>query len=59
MRTVEILSDFDGYPDGVAKRAFRTGDRPELADDYAELLVAKGLARDPDQAPAKRKTSKA
>ena len=43
MKTVEILSSFTGYPNGK-KRRFVTGEKPELANDYADLLVGKDLA---------------
>lgn len=46
MKTVTILSDFSSYPNGKDERAFRAGDEPELSNEHAELLIAKGLARE-------------
>jgi hypothetical protein len=43
MKTVTILANFDGYPHGK-KRSFVAGEKPELPDAYADLLVGKGLA---------------
>lgn len=46
MKTITILSDFSSYPNGKDERAFRAGDEPELSNEHAELLIAKGLARE-------------
>lgn len=46
MKTVKILSDFSSYPNGKDERAFRTGDEPELSNEHADLLIAKGLAKE-------------
>lgn len=46
MKTVEITEDFDGYPTGKDERRFTAGERPELSNAYADLLIAKGLARE-------------
>ncbi|MBA9070693.1 hypothetical protein FHR71_004463 [Methylobacterium sp. RAS18] len=46
MKTVEILSTFDGYPTGKEERRFTTGEQPELSNEYAALLIAKGLAKE-------------
>lgn len=46
MRVVEILGDFDGYPDGV-KTTFRVGETSNLPSDYADMLIEKGLAKQP------------
>ncbi|KQT13993.1 hypothetical protein ASG40_19395 [Methylobacterium sp. Leaf399] len=46
MKTVTILSDFSGYPNGKDERVFAKGDEPELSNEYADLLVSKGLARE-------------
>ena len=52
MRDIQILTGFTGYPNGK-KRAFSPGVE-HLADDYADLLVAKGLAKEiPTKAAAK------
>lgn len=56
MKTVEITSDFSGYPNGKDERRFAQGEEPELSNDFAELLIKKGLAREPKPAtkpPAK------
>ncbi len=39
-----ITADFTGYPDGK-KTGFKEGDTPDLDEDFANLLVTKGLAR--------------
>lgn len=49
MKTVTILETFDGYPAGE-KRRFVAGETPGLEDAYADLLIAKGLAADPNKA---------
>lgn len=46
MKTVEIVRTFDGYPTGKDERRFTVGERPELSNEYAALLIAKGLARE-------------
>lgn len=46
MKTVKILSDFSSYPNGKDERAFRAGDEPELSNEHADLLIAKGLAKE-------------
>lgn len=43
MKTVRILEGFHAYPNGK-RREFAAGDEPELANDFADLLVGKGLA---------------
>lgn len=54
MKTVTILSDFDGYPDGE-KRRFVTGGTPTLDAAYADLLIGKGMAVEaPAPAPTER-----
>lgn len=55
---IEITGRFDGYPDGKARRAFSPGERPaDLPPGYAEMLVAKGLAKpiEDDAAPKRRR----
>ena len=53
MKTVTILDTFDGYPDDE-KRRFVVGETPSLDDDYADLLIDKGLAEAPPKsAPLK------
>ena len=47
MRTVEILQDFTGYPDGETEQAFKAKETPSLEDAYAALLIEKGHARAP------------
>jgi hypothetical protein len=51
MKTVRIEATFDGYPTGQ-RRTFTAGDTVELADDYADRVVGKGLAREVTPAPA-------
>lgn len=57
MKTVEITSDFAGYPNGKTRRDFTTGEEPDLANDYADMLIGKGLARE-DGAAAQAKPAK-
>lgn len=57
MKTVTILANFDGYPHGK-KRSFTAGERPQLPDTYADLLVDKGLAA-PKSAKSKPSTAAA
>lgn len=45
MKTVKILETFDGYPNGK-RRTFVSGTEIEIAGDYADLIVAKGHARE-------------
>ncbi|MGQ4273396.1 hypothetical protein [Terrihabitans sp. B22-R8] len=45
MKTVHILEPFTGYPSGK-KRAFAKGEEPELPNDFADLIVKKGHARE-------------
>jgi hypothetical protein len=60
MKTVHILEPFTGYPSGK-KRAFTKGEEPEMANDYADLIVKKGHAREitPDPAPAPARKAEA
>ncbi|MDR7036110.1 hypothetical protein J2X36_000846 [Methylobacterium sp. BE186] len=52
MKTVRITADFDSYPNGKDRRTFTKGEEPELSNEHADLLIAKGLAE--DLAPAAR-----
>ena len=45
MKTVHITEPFTGYPNGKDKRDFAVGEEPELSNEYADLIVGKGLAR--------------
>lgn len=58
MKTIHITEGFTGYPNGKDKREFAVGEEPELANDYAELILGKGLARELP-APAEHKTTPA
>ncbi|CAN2532532.1 hypothetical+protein [Methylocapsa aurea] len=51
-KPVEILTTFHGDPEnsGHATHLFSAGDTPNLSDEYADLLVAKGLASLPGTA---------
>lgn len=57
MKSVVITQGFTGYPAGQ-KRHFSIGDEPVLADDYADLIIGKGLASEPAKTtpPAKAKS---
>jgi hypothetical protein len=46
MKTVHILEPFTGYPNGKSKRDFAKGEEPELSNEYADLVIAKGHARE-------------
>jgi hypothetical protein len=48
MKTVHILEDFTGYPNGKDERHFAKGEQPdpELSNEFADLIVAKGHARE-------------
>lgn len=62
MRTVKIIDDFDGYPSGK-RRTFTAGQEVEVPNDFADLIVGKGLAKEiepkadepPEEKPAGRK----
>lgn len=58
MRTVHILEDFTGYPSGV-KTSFAKGAEPSVPDAFADLIVAKGHARDKVSPPPAKPSSKA
>jgi len=53
MKTVHITEPFAGYPNGK-KREFTKGEELELSNDYADLIVGKGLGREMS-APAEAK----
>lgn len=58
MKSVEITVGFTGYPSGK-KRHFAKGETPELANDYADLIVGKGLAREkPDHSATPKPSGK-
>lgn len=58
MKSVEITVGFTGYPNGK-KRQFAPGETPELANDYADLIIGKDLAREkPDQSPTPTPSNK-
>ncbi len=47
-KAIEIVADFTGYPDDTdaSRRSFKAGETPDdLPDAFADLLIAKGLAR--------------
>ena len=48
MKTLQFTDTFDAFPDGTdaSKTTFQAGDSLPLEDDFAELLIAKGLAVD-------------
>ena len=50
MKTVRITESFTGYPAGK-KRDFTAGEEVELANDFADIIVGKGHARE-IEAPA-------
>jgi ribosomal protein L9 len=45
MKSVEIIDTFDGYP-ASKKVSFTKGEIVEVSDSYADILVAKGLAKE-------------
>lgn len=53
MKTVVIIEDFTGYPSGK-KTAFVKGTEPSVPDTFADLIIAKGHAREKvSEKPAK------
>lgn len=46
MKTIHITEAFAGYPNGKNKRDFAVGEEPELSNEYADLIVGKGLGRE-------------
>ncbi|MBN8958582.1 MAG: hypothetical protein J0H17_18755 [Rhizobiales bacterium] len=51
MRLIVPKENFDGYPDG--KRAsFAAGVAVEVPDDFADLVIAKGQAKEQHSEPA-------
>lgn len=65
MKTVTITAAFAGYPNGRTKRDFVEGEEAELSNEFADLIIGKGLAREasakpsPKPAPAKAETAPA
>jgi len=56
---VRITVDFSGYPDPDGTRVeYRAGSEVDLAEDYASLIIAKGLA-EKVKAPRKPKSEAA
>jgi hypothetical protein len=53
-KKLEILTTFTGFPDGTDKSmaTYGAGAIVDFADEYAALIVAKGLAREMDEKPA-------
>jgi hypothetical protein len=47
MTTVEIVQTFTGFPDGTeaSRTLYVAGERHDLADDFAKLIVGKRHAR--------------
>lgn len=48
MKTIRILESFDGFPNGKDEKRFTKGDEPEVSNEYAKLLIDKGLAKEID-----------
>jgi hypothetical protein len=46
MRTVKILESFEGWPDGKSPKNFVQGDEVEVANDFADLIIGKGHAKE-------------
>lgn len=46
MKTLSFSGTFDAFPDGTdaSKTTFQAGESLPLEDDFADLLIAKGLA---------------
>ncbi|HVI28855.1 hypothetical protein [Hansschlegelia sp.] len=51
MKTVRITESFTGYPAGK-KRSFTAGEEVQVANDFAELIVGKGHAKEIEGSPA-------
>lgn len=45
MKTITPTGSFDGYPSGNLRK-FVEGVQAEVPDDYADILIGKGLATD-------------
>lgn len=50
MKTVHITEAFDGYPHGAKqgskRHSYAVGDEPEVSNEFADLIIGKGLARE-------------
>lgn len=58
MKQVIVLREFEGYPNGDDKAAVSfavTGKPVDVPDDFADMIVGKGLARAVDGAAAGKK----
>ncbi|MHC2016310.1 hypothetical protein [Methylobacterium sp. CM6247] len=51
MKTIRITETFDGYPNGKDEKRFTKGDEPEVSNEFADLLVEKGLAKEIEAKP--------
>ncbi len=55
MKNVQITKDFEGYPngsgEGIKRSYFKIGEEHSLKDDYADLVIKEGLAKEVKKAP--------
>lgn len=58
MKTVKILEDFTGYPAGK-KASFAKGTEVSVSDAFADLIIAKGHAKEQDTPPTAPKAAAA
>lgn len=66
MKTVKILENFEGWPTGKAPVNYVAGEEVEVSNDFADLIVGKGHAKEVatkaapavQEAPAKAASTK-
>ncbi|KMO20383.1 hypothetical protein [Methylobacterium platani] len=46
MKTVKIIETFDAYPTGRALKTYAKGDELEVSDEFGDLIIGKGHARE-------------
>jgi len=59
MKTIRITETFDGFPNGKDEVRFCKGEEPTVSNDFADLIVGKGLAKEiADPAPSTKADTK-
>lgn len=46
MKTVKVLENFEGWPTGTAPVNYVAGEEVEVSNDFADLIVGKGHAKE-------------
>lgn len=46
MKTVKVLENFEGWPTGKAPVNYVAGDEVEVSNDFADLIIGKGHAKE-------------